>query len=32
MEADITQVSIADSLINVKPIINNRNVVIYVKP
>ena len=32
MEADITQVSIADSLINAKPIINNRNVVIYVKP
>lgn len=32
MEADITSVLIADSVINAKPIINNRNVVIYIKP
>ncbi|WP_440510588.1 PCMD domain-containing protein [Sphingobacterium lactis] len=32
MEADITAVQIADSVINAKPIINNRNVVIYIKP
>ena len=32
MEADITAVHIADSLINAQPIINNRNIVVYVKP
>lgn len=32
MEADITSVEIAEELINAKPIINNRNVVIYIKP
>lgn len=32
LEADITAVNISDDMINVSPIINNSNVVIYVKP
>ena len=32
LEADITDVNIADSLINTYPVITNRNVVIYMKP
>jgi len=31
MEADIVSVNVPDSVINTKPIINNRNVVIYIK-
>lgn len=32
MEADITTVLIADSLLTMNPIINNRNVVLYIRP
>lgn len=32
LEADITEVNIADSLINTNPVITNRNIVIYMKP